>query len=72
MWGAWMAQLVKHPTLDFGSGHDLRVCEIDPCIGLYADSGACFGFFPSLSATAPPCPSPSCLVMLSLSLRINK
>ena len=22
---AWMAQLVKHPTLDFGSGHDPRV-----------------------------------------------
>ena len=23
--GAWMAQLVKRPTLDFGSGHDLMV-----------------------------------------------
>ena len=23
--GAWVAQLVKHLTLDFGSGHDLRV-----------------------------------------------
>ena len=23
--GAWVAQSVKHPTLDFGSGHNLRV-----------------------------------------------
>ena len=23
--GAWVAQLVKHPTLDFGSGYDLTV-----------------------------------------------
>jgi len=28
--GAWMAQSVKHPTLDFGSGHSLRGCEIEP------------------------------------------
>ena len=25
-----MAQLVKHPTLDFGSGHDLRVLGSSP------------------------------------------
>ena len=24
-WGAWVAQSVKRPTLDFGSGHDLTV-----------------------------------------------
>ena len=23
---AWVGQLVKHLTLDFGSGHDLMVC----------------------------------------------
>ena len=28
--GAWVAQLVKHPTLDFGSGHDLRVVRLSP------------------------------------------
>ena len=28
--GTWVAQLVKCPTLDFGSGHDLMVCEIEP------------------------------------------
>ena len=36
--GAWGAQSVKHPTLDFGSGHDLRVREIEPHTGLHADS----------------------------------
>ena len=24
-WGAWVVQLVKHLTLDFSSGNDLRV-----------------------------------------------
>ena len=37
-WGAWVAQLVKHPTLRFGSGRDLTVCEIEPHLGLCADS----------------------------------
>ena len=27
--GAWMAQSVKRLTLDFGSGHDLMVREMD-------------------------------------------
>ena len=27
-----MAQLVKLPTLDFGSGHDLRVVELSPTL----------------------------------------
>ena len=25
LWGPWVAQLVKHLTLDFSSSHDLRV-----------------------------------------------
>ena len=29
-----MAQLVKHPTLDFGSGHDLVVHGTEPHVGL--------------------------------------
>ena len=33
-----MAQLVKWPTLDFGSGHDLTLCETEPQIGLSTDS----------------------------------
>ena len=34
----WVAQSVKHPTLDFSSGHDLTVCELELRIGLCADS----------------------------------
>ena len=30
--------LVKHPTLDFGSGHDLTVCEFKPHVRIRADS----------------------------------
>ena len=33
-----MAQSVKRLTLDFGSGHDLRLCELEPHIGLCAES----------------------------------
>ena len=30
---AWVAPLVKCPTLDFGSGHDLRVVRLSPMLG---------------------------------------
>ena len=36
--GAWVSQLVKWPTLDFGSGHDLRVHKFEPHVGLCVDS----------------------------------
>ena len=36
--GAWVVQSIKHPTLDFGSGHDLTISEIEPCTGLCKDS----------------------------------
>ena len=26
----WLSWLIKCPTLDFGSCHDLRVCEFEP------------------------------------------
>ena len=29
-WGAWVAQSVKCPTLNFCLGHDLTVCEFKP------------------------------------------
>ena len=35
--GAYVAQLVEHLTLDFGSGHDLIVREFEPYIRLCAD-----------------------------------
>ena len=56
-----MAQSVKRLTLDFGSGHDLMVGEIELHMELCTDGvGAYLGFL-SL------CPSSS-----SLSLKINK
>ena len=36
--GAWVPQLVKCLTLDFGSGHDLTVRGFEPCVRLCADS----------------------------------
>ena len=36
--GAWGAQSVKYLTLDLSSGHDLTVGDIQPHIGLCADS----------------------------------
>ena len=37
--GGWVgAQSVKHLTLDFVSGHDLKVCEFEPHLRLHADS----------------------------------
>ena len=54
--GASVAHLVKHPTLDFCSGHDLTVGGFKPHIGLCADSsepGTCFGFCLSLPLSLP-------------------
>ena len=31
-----MTQLVKRPTLVFGSGHDLTAGELEPQVGLHA------------------------------------
>ena len=55
LWGAWVAQLVKHPTLDFGSGHDLIVHGIESYIGLCTDlmAWAYLGFSLSLSLPFP-------------------
>jgi len=36
-WGAWVAQSVKHPAVDFGSGHDLRVVRSSPASGSMLD-----------------------------------
>jgi len=33
MRGTWVAQSVKRPTLDFGSGHDLRILGSSPVLG---------------------------------------
>ena len=63
--GAWMAQLVKHLTLDFGSGHDLTVHEFESGIGLCADRAE--PAWDSLSLPLTLCSSPTCSLFLSLS-----
>ena len=63
--GAWMAPSVKCLTFDFGSGHDLTVCEFEPRIGFCSIRAepAWDSLSPCLSA-APP-------LALYLSLKIN-
>ena len=48
--GTWVAQSVECLTINFCSGHDLRVCGIKPCIRLCTDSmePAWNSLFPSL------------------------
>ena len=50
-----MAQLVKHSTLGFGLGHDIRVSEFEPHIGLCTDNvePAWDSLFLSLSLLPP-------------------
>ena len=50
-----MARLVKHPALDFGSGHDLTVVRSSPMSGfVLSKRGDCLGFSLSLSLSTPP------------------
>ena len=55
--GAWVALLVKHPTLDCASGHNLTVVGSSPV------SGSTFGMeatWDSFSPVSPSlCPSPA-------------
>ena len=63
--GTWVAQLVKHPTLVFGSGHDLAVWESELRAGLCPDSGESGILLAlSLSLSAPP--------LMSMSLSQSK
>ena len=45
-WGTWVAWLLKCPTLDFGSGHDLKVPGFEPP---HCQRGACLAPLSSLS-----------------------
>ena len=54
--GTWVAQSVKHPTLNLGSGGDLMVCEFEPHVKLCADGAE--PAWDSLSLFL--CPSPTC------------
>ena len=60
-----MAWSVKRLTLDFGSGHDVAVCEIEPHIRLC--TGSTEPAWDSLSAP----PLLACMSALSLSLSLS-
>ena len=64
--GAWVAQLLEHLTLDFGSGHDFMVHETEPHIELCTDSVE-----PAWDSLSVPLPN-LCLHSLSLSKKISK
>ena len=49
-----MAQSVKHLSLDFGSGHDLMVHKIEPCLRLCSDGVETAWNSLSPSPSAPP------------------
>lgn len=64
-WGAWVAQLVEHLTLDLGSDPDLTVGEFTCRVGLCSD-----GVEPAGDCVSPSlCPS---LPVLSLSLSLSR
>lgn len=31
--GVWVIRLVKRATVDFGSGHELTLCQLEPWVG---------------------------------------
>ena len=62
---AWVAQLVKPLTLDFGPGRDLRVVRSSPVLGAPCSAGSrllSLSLFPSA-------PAPILVCALSLSLK---
>jgi len=63
--GLWVAQSVKHPTLDFGSGHDLRVVRSSLCWTPCSVGSL-------LEILTLPLPLPLPLLVVSLSLKMNK
>ena len=74
--GVWVAQSVKHLTLDVGSGRDLMVHEFKPHMGLCADGRESAWDYVSPSLSAPPplvrMPAHAYALSLSLSVKINK
>ena len=54
-----VVQSVKRPALDLGSGHDLAVCEIEPHVGLCADSVG-----PAWDSLSPPLSASPLLVCM--------
>ena len=67
-----MAQSVKRPTLDLGSGHDLMVCGFKPCVSLCAHSMELAWDSLSVSLSAPPPLIPPCSLSLKINNKINR
>ena len=68
VWGTWVAQLVKHLTLDFSLGHDLRVVRSSSKTGsLISQGSAGDSVFPSPSAP----PQTHALSLINKSLKTN-
>ena len=65
--GAWVAQSVEPPTLDFGSDHGLVVRGIKPCIRLCAVSAE-----PTWDSLSLSLCSSLLVLSLSFSLKIKK
>ena len=63
-----VAQSVKRPTPGFGSGHDLMVCEIEPQVGICADSEEAAWDSLSLPLSAPPLLACVCTLFLKTNL----
>ena len=66
--GSWVAQSVKCPTLDLGSGHDLKASGFTH-VGLHADGAE--PVWDSLSLLSL-CPSPMLTLLVSLYLKKKK
>ena len=53
-WSAGVARSVKHPILDFDSGHDLTVCGFEPQVRLCTAVESAWGSFsPHLHLSLP-------------------
>lgn len=66
-----MARLVKHLTLDRGSGHDLKVVRSQPCVSLRAGHGVCLTKFSFSLCLCPLRHPPPALVLLTHTLSLS-
>ena len=65
--GTWVAQSVKHSTLDINSGHDLAVVRYSPT------SGSALSVEPVWDSLSPSlCPSPTCTLSQRKTINIKE
>ena len=68
-----MAQSVKHPTLDFRSGHDLMACEFEPMSGSVLTALSLEPASDSVSASlSAPSPLALCFLLSKINIRKKK